>query len=244
LVLAEQRAEARDVILARARELDCKVIETASAFRIDRELTEDGCARARVTEKESGWVTEIAPRLPGRFQLKNALNAVAVARLLGERGFRLSSEDITEGIRDTEWPGRLEKLQSRPDVYLDGAHNPAAARELATFLDENWAGRKIFLVYGALRDKAVDEIAGALFPRASQVIFTEARTSRAISAAQLAELAAHHAASSVVIADPEQALDYALSQASANDAIFITGSFYLVGALRSYLRRRTQVASR
>jgi dihydrofolate synthase/folylpolyglutamate synthase len=169
---------------------------------------------------------------------------VAVARLLEDRGFRLSSEHITEGIRDTVWPGRLEKLQSRPDVYLDGAHNPSAARELATFWDDNFAGRKIFLVYGAMRDKAVDEIAGLLFPRAFQVIFTEPHTARAISAPQLAEMAAHYAQDSIVIADPEQAVDYALSKASADDAVFVTGSLYLVGAVRSYWQGRAQVASR
>jgi dihydrofolate synthase / folylpolyglutamate synthase len=244
LVLAGQRPEAREIILARAKELDCRVIETESAFRIDQESIENGCWRARVTQKDSGWFAEIAPPLAGRFQLQNALNAVAVARLLEDRGFRLASEHITEGIRDTVWPGRLEKIQSRPDVYLDGAHNPSAARELATFLDDNFAGRKIFLIYAAMRDKAVDEIAGLLFPRAFQVIFTEPRTSRAISAAQLSEMSAHHAPSSMVITDPEQALDYALSKASEHDAVFVTGSLYLVGAVRSYWKGRAQVASR
>ena len=129
VVMAEQRPEVREVIVARARELDCRVIETAAAFRMDPQPIENGRWRARVTEKDSGWFAEIAPPLPGRFQLQNALNAVAVARLLEDRGFRLSSEHITEGIRSTVWPGRLEKLQSGPDVYLDGAHNPSAARE-------------------------------------------------------------------------------------------------------------------
>jgi dihydrofolate synthase/folylpolyglutamate synthase len=106
------------------------------------------------------------------------------------------------------------------------------------------SNRKIFLLYGALRDKAVDEIAGILFPHVAEVIFTEARTSRAISAAQLAEIAAHHASSSVVMADAEQALDYALGKAAADDTIFITGSLYLVGQLRHYWKQRAQVAAR
>jgi len=112
------------------------------------------------------------------------------------------------GHRVSGWPGRLEKLQSRPDIYVDGAHNPGAARELADFWQENFAGRKIFLAYGALRDKAVDEIAGLLFPHAAEVVFTEPRTSRAISAPQLSEIAEHLAEHSSVIPDAEQALDY------------------------------------
>jgi len=242
-VVAEQRAEARDVILTRAAELGCPVIETSRAFRIDRESMEYGFARARATEIASGWSLELTQNLAGRFQLRNALNAVAAARLLQNRGYRIADEALTRGVATTVWPGRLEKLGSHPDVYLDGAHNPSAARELAAFWEQNFADRKIFLLYGALRDKAVDEVAGLLFPRAAEVIFTEPRTSRAISASQLAEIAAHYAARSSIIADAQQALDYALASATPGDAVFITGSLYLVGQLRACWKQRTQVAA-
>lgn len=241
VVLSAQRPEARDVILARAREMDCPVFEPTEAFRVDQESAQDGFFRARVTEVSSGVFFEIAPSLPGRFQLENALNALAAARYLQERGYRISNEAVTDGIARTVWPGRLEKLQSRPEVYLDGAHNPGAARELAAFLEQNFAGRKIWLIYGALRDKAVDEVAGQLFQHAAEVIFTEPRTSRAISAPRLAEIASHHASSFTVVSSAEQALDLALSEAASSDAIFVTGSLYLVGQLRHHWKSRVQV---
>ena len=243
VIVAEQRPEAREVILERARELRCPVTETSQIFRIDQQSTAGSLPRARVTEITTGWAIDLAPSLPGRFQLGNALNAVAAARLLQKRGYRISDESIAQGIATTVWPGRLEKLQSRPDVYLDGAHNPSAARELAAFLEENFVGRRIFLLYGAMRDKAVDEVAGLLFPHAAEVVFTEPRTPRAISASQLEEIAAHHAPQSRVIADAEQALDYVLAKAAPNDAVFITGSLYLVGQLRHYWKQRAQVAA-
>ena len=90
----------------------------------------------------------------------------------------------------------------------------------------------------------MDEIAGILFPRAEEVIFTEPRTSRAISATQLREIAAHHASRTSVIPDAKQALEKALSQAGPEDAVFITGSLYLVGQLRHYWKQRAQVAAR
>ncbi|HEV2195794.1 MAG TPA: folylpolyglutamate synthase/dihydrofolate synthase family protein [Candidatus Acidoferrum sp.] len=244
VIVAEQRPEAREVILARADQLNCPVIETSRAFQITRESSQDGFFRARVTELSSGDSFDLPPSLPGRFQLQNALSALAAARYLAKRGFRISASDIAEGISKTVWPGRLEKLQSSPDVYLDGAHNPGAARELARFFEENFAHRKIWMVYGALRDKAVDEVAGQLFPHAAEVIFTEPRTSRAISAPRLAEIASHHASSFTVISSAEQALDRALAQAAPDDAIFITGSLYLVGQLRHYWKQREQVAAR
>jgi len=244
VVLAEQRPEAREVILARAYELHCPILDVPNLFRIDNESTQDGCVRASVTEVATSRSFDLAPSLPGRFQLQNALNALAAARYLRQRGFRITNEAITEGIANTVWPGRLERLQSHPAVYLDGAHNPSAARELAAFLDQNFSGRKIWLLYAALRDKAVDEVAGLLFPRAEEVILTAPRTPRAVSAAQLAEVAGHHATRFSVIPEAEQALDYALSKAAPDDAVFITGSLYLVGQLRHYWKHRAQVATR
>jgi len=197
--------------------------------------------RASVTEIATGWCVKIAPRLPGRFQLNNALNAIAAARLLTASGLRISDDAITRGIADAAWPGRIEKLQSKPDIYLDGAHNPSAARALATFLAENFAGRNIRLLFGAMRDKAVDEIAGILFPLATEVIFTEPRNPRAISAPQLAEISAHYAVASKIIPDAEKALEYAMAQSVPGDAIFITGSLYLVGQLREQWKNRVKV---
>jgi len=244
VVLAEQPPEAREVILARAKNLSCPVVEPAQIFGVHRKPLPDGRVRARVVETDSGKVFQLLPSLPGRFQLENALNAVAAARLLQDRGFQIPDDAITQGIANTVWPGRLEKLQSAPDIYFDGAHNPSAARELAHFLEQNFPGRKIWLVYAALRDKAVDEVTGLLFPHAAEVIFTAPRTSRAVSATQLAELAGHHAKRFSVIPDAERAFEHALAEAAPEDAIFVTGSLYLVGQLRLYWKHRAQVATR
>jgi dihydrofolate synthase/folylpolyglutamate synthase len=176
--------------------------------------------------------------------LQNALNALAAARILQNRGYRITDENIVRGIVGTEWPGRLERLQTRPDIYLDGAHNPGAARELAHFLQKNFADRKVFLIYGAMRDKAVDEVAGLLFPHAHEVIFTQPGTPRAVSASQLAEIAGDHARQFSMIPNAEQALDSVLAKAKPEDVIFITGSLYLVGELRHVWKTRANVASR
>jgi len=241
VVVADQHAEAHDMILARAKNLGCPVIEPSKLFQVDRESIHNGSVHAHVMEVPSGKTFDIVPGLPGRFQFQNALNALAAARLLQDYGLQISNEAITQGIANTIWPGRLEKLQSHPDVYLDGAHNPGAARELAHFLQQDFSARKVWLIYAALRDKAVDEVAGLLFPHTAEVIFTAPNTSRAISAVQLAEVAGHHAAHFSVIPDAERAFEHALAQASPQDAIFITGSLYLVGQLRHYWKSRTQV---
>jgi len=234
VVIAGQRDEARQVLLSKARELNAPVVETNSAFMAESSQVINGYVRAEVQEITTRKRFELAPHLAGRFQLQNSLNAVAAARVLRSRGFRISDTDIEKGIAAAVWPGRIEKVHSSPDIYLDGAHNPSAARELAAFIQENLTGRKLTLIFGALRDKAVDEIAGILFPLASEVIFTEPNTSRSISAPQLAEITGHHASHFTIIPDAEKALESAMAQAAPQDVICITGSLYLVGQLRHH----------
>jgi len=253
VIIAKQLQEACEVILKRAKELDCPVVETNIAYSIHEkpvsarqaraENFAAGSVTANIVEISSGWTLDISPSLAGHFQVQNVLNAIAAVRVLSGSGLRITDDAIASGISNTVWPGRLEKLQAHPDVYLDGAHNPAAARELAAFLAENFASRKIWLIYGALRDKSVDEVAGWLFPLAAEVVFTEPRTPRAISASQLAEIAGYHARHYETIPDAERALDHVLAKAQPEDAVFICGSLYLVGQLRAYWKNRARVAA-
>jgi len=165
--------------------------------------------------------------------------------MLAERGAPIDNGAIARGIAATFWPGRLERLAQQPDIYVDGTHNPAGAREIAVFWEQHLSGRKIYLIYGAMRDKAVDEISGLLFPRASAVILTAPLSQpRAISPGVLAEMTGHHAQSVEVIPNPEHALERALELASPEDVIFITGSLFLVGDLRRYWNSRSKASVR
>ncbi len=246
VVSAVTNPKAQEIIRRRCEELDATLIQVEEMLTIDPDDLHslDGCYRFVVVDGLTKKSLPIQLRLAGEFQVRNALSAMAVARVLAERGYAIDDPAIQLGLQETHWPGRLEKLQSKPEIYLDGAHNPAAARELAYFWEQHFARSKIWLVYGALRDKAVDEIAGVLFPHAAEVVFTEPQTSRAISVTQLAEITAHHAAHSMVIPDPAQAFEYALGKARPDDAIFVTGSLYLVGQIRHYWKNRAQVAAR
>ena len=239
VVSSAARPEARAVIARRCEELKVRLIEIDSAWSVKVSTEDGGLYRATAISAETGEQIAIEPPLPGRFQLRNALTAATTAQLLRQRGFAIGDEAIERGIRSAHWPGRLERLQKNPAVYIDGTHNPAGARELLKFWEENFAGRRIFLVYGAMRDKAVDEIAGLLFPRADLVLLTEPHQPRAISAPLLAEMTAHLAKNAKVVADPVAALEHAMELAEPGDAVFATGSLYLVGDLLAYWKQRS-----
>jgi dihydrofolate synthase/folylpolyglutamate synthase len=264
VVSSAENPAARAVIARVCQERGARLVEVDSAYRIlperespfpsvegaperlpqpepgnEREPENDGYGQTTVVSAITGATLRIAPALRGQFQLRNALAAAAAAELLAQRGFTIPFSAIEQGIATAQWPGRLERLMRNPDVYLDGAHNPAAARELLRFWQRDFAGRRIFLVYGAMRDKAVDEIAGLLFPHADCVWLTAPLQPRAISAPLLAEIAGHHARDFRVVADPAAALEDAIREAAPaaglpEAAVFATGSLYLVGDLRRY----------
>jgi dihydrofolate synthase/folylpolyglutamate synthase len=207
-VFAPQRPEAARVLEARAAALHVPVTR-ADAFEI-RDLHID--ARG---SRFSGIVCPLA----GEHQVDNAVTAVLALRALGVS---------PDGIKDARWPGRIEHVSPNPDIILDGAHNPAGARALARYLDRFYGGRRIWLVYGAMRDKAIDEVAGVLFPIATELILTAPDTSRALRPEALAEFAGRGS----IEPDVESAINYARTHAADEDVIVITGSLFLVGEAR------------
>jgi dihydrofolate synthase/folylpolyglutamate synthase len=117
---------------------------------------------------------------------------------------------------------------------LDGAHNPAGARALAAYIREFYSGRPVWLIYGAMRDKSVQEITEILFPLASHVIVTAPNFARALRPEAVAETAEHP--SLVTAANLGEALE-TIRAASPDTAVFVTGSLYLVGEARALLVR-------
>jgi dihydrofolate synthase/folylpolyglutamate synthase len=217
-VFAPQPPEAGAVLEARARDLGIPAVCIGKDWTAENVGAESG--HYRFTAR--GIPVELS--LAGEHQVTNALTAMATMDLLG-----VSVEAIQEGLRTTQWPGRLETVAERPIVLLDGAHNPAGARALAAFLEQHHSGRRVWLIYGAMRDKAVDEVAGILFPLAHRVIVTQVAQSRAVSAGALASLVAHHHPRVAVAPSLAEALQKARAEAGEADMIVITGSLFLVG---------------
>ena len=239
VVSAAENPAAQAVIRRRAAEQAAHLMEIDGTCRVSHVSAQDGRYRFQVVLADelgssSTQEMEIGLPLAGRFQVRNAVTAIVIARLLALRGFAISDGAIVRGIESVRWPGRLELLQKGPDVYLDGTHNPAGAREVLAFWRDHLAGRRIHLIYGAMRDKAIDEVAGLLFPRATTVILTQSPQPRSLSAEALLEMTSHLARAAEVIREPGAALDRALEIAEVDDVIFATGSLYLVGDLRRH----------
>jgi dihydrofolate synthase/folylpolyglutamate synthase len=173
--------------------------------------------------------------LVGRHQLRNVALAIATAEELSRQGFPITADSIARGIRETRWPGRFQVVPGRPDFALDVAHNPAGAWALRSTLSAVYEDRPLTFVFGAMRDKAIAEIAEILFPLAGHVLITRADNPRSATAEEIRSAAARTSAEIEQAADVPSALDRAKDVTEPNGLVVVTGSIFVVGEAMRHL---------
>jgi dihydrofolate synthase/folylpolyglutamate synthase len=170
--------------------------------------------------------------LVGRHQLRNIALAIATAEVLSHQGFPITPEAIERGIRQTRWPGRFQVMPAQgtaPEYIFDVAHNPAGAWALRSTLSACYEDRELTFIFGAMRDKAIGEIAEILFPVAERVIATRADNPRSATPDEIREAATRTATDIEDAIDVASALDRARALAGPRGIVVITGSIYIVG---------------
>ncbi len=207
-VSVPQRPEAQAVISRVARERNC-ALRIADVLPATRHIA-----------------------LRGRHQRENAAAAVAAVEELRRLGLTVPAEAVTEGLAAVKWPGRLEWREGRPALLLDGAHNPAGAQALRAYIEESLDGRRLVLLFGALADKAIAEMADLLFPLADAVVLTRPNQKRAATPQAIAEMAGHLNPCVTERDDPREALRAARGLAGPDGVVLVAGSLYLVGEVR------------
>ena len=174
----------------------------------------------------------------GKHQIENAAIAVHLIDALRTRGFEISDQAVIEGLEKAVHPGRLELLGNSPAFLLDGAHNPAGARALRDFLDQ-FGKRPLTIVFGAMRDKNIEEIGRLLFPLSDQLIVTNVASPRAASLSELLATAQKFATGASNTAETSnEALELAVNNTATTGMICVTGSLYLIGEVRQLIADR------
>ena len=181
--------------------------------------------------------------LVGRHQLRNVALAIATAEELANQGFPITAETIERGIRQTRWPGRFQVSKgadgSSQQYILDVAHNPAGAWTLRSTLSASYEDRPLTFIFGAMRDKAVGEMAEILFPLAARVIVTKVDNPRAATPEEIRIAAGRVAVDIEQTPNMAAALELARRGAVKNGIIVITGSIYVVGEAMRILGLKT-----
>ncbi|MPZ16816.1 MAG: bifunctional folylpolyglutamate synthase/dihydrofolate synthase [Luteitalea sp.] len=170
--------------------------------------------------------------LRGAHQVMNAAVSVRLLETLAVRAIDVPAHAIVRALSTTRWPGRLQRLQldGGRELILDGAHNPAGASALATWLQATFPGTRVPVVFAAMSDKDVTGMLGALKEVASQLVITEVENPRRLPAVSIAETARAVAPDLpvAIVASPGAAVERALAH---GPLVCVAGSLFLVGAV-------------
>jgi dihydrofolate synthase/folylpolyglutamate synthase len=228
VVTAVRQKSALNVIEQIAAEKKAPLYRLGRDFKIRRKLSDSFTYYGL----KDTW-HDLRTALRGSYQADNAALVLAACELINARQGQLKLADIRSGLRTNTWPGRLETVSTDPLIIMDGAHNLAAARNLARFLLDNFPGLQINLVIGILDDKPYQKMLKYLLPIADRVVLTRAKTGRALNPFELQNVAEQLNVDHVVIPDVAQAVKHAHDTCSSEAVICIAGSLYVVGEAKA-----------
>ncbi|MBQ0146653.1 MAG: bifunctional folylpolyglutamate synthase/dihydrofolate synthase [Lachnospiraceae bacterium] len=168
--------------------------------------------------------------LIGKHQKNNEKTVLAIIRALRDRGWKISEEAVREGLADTVWPARFEKLRDDPLFILDGGHNPQCAKALTETLDEYMPGQKVLFIMGMLKDKAYKEVLDIIMPYADEFVTLTPDSPRALTAEELAEAIVSAGGKASSAANAHEAIETAYRTGKPTVAF---GSLYMAGDIRN-----------
>lgn len=234
VVAAPQKREVETIIRNRAREVGARLLYDYCSAEILK-ATGDGRFRCNFITPRSIY-RDVILGMRGAHQVLNASVAIGLAESLIEEGFKIPKDAVCTGLQEAKHSGRMELCGGSPQVLLDGAHNVAGAEALRDYLID-FGRRPLTLVFGAMEDKNISQMAAILFPLADKVILTSVNNPRAASTSLLRNSVPRELDSRILIAEESrEALEIATRETISNGLICVTGSLYLVGELKALLQ--------
>jgi dihydrofolate synthase/folylpolyglutamate synthase len=191
---------------------------------------------ARTIRTGNGNYTGLRLALHGDHQWHNARTAViALEQLAGIIGFRIDPYAVAQGLASTRWDGRLQSIPGKPDMLLDGAHNPAGVAALTDYMKKHHAGARPVLLFGATREKDLNQVLAPLAPYVSGLVATRPDINRAMEPEVIRDYGAGRFEPVLLHPEPQDAVAAARKLAGPDGLVLVAGSLYLVGCILAVL---------
>ena len=243
VVIGETHPETKPVFLSRAAELEAPITFADQCYKIEP-IPTDAPATLYFTVKPiansqlSIFDCQLESPLSGSYQLKNLATLMKVVELLPQFGYKISSENIRNGIaevvRTTGLHGRWELIDTNPNTICETAHNPDGINAMLEKLS-TLRYRHLHIVYGCVNDKDYASILKML-PGDASFYFTQPSVPRRLEVASLVATAHEIGLLGDGFPDVHEAIAAARSAANPDDLVLVTGSIFLVAdALNSEL---------
>jgi dihydrofolate synthase/folylpolyglutamate synthase len=212
----------------------------APVFRVSEDFRTEGESPRQYSYRGLGrHYDRLSCALDGRHQLDNAACALALLGAAAPQGITVTAAAVRAGLRVVNWAGRLEVVDRRPTILLDGAHNPAAARVLADYLtraDRSYPSRPVILVLGMMRDKDHRGFVEPLRGLVDEVVLTQADLPRSATAQELRASLEGLLPHPHVVPSLSGAMALARELATPDGLVCVTGSLILVGECKAWFR--------
>ena len=189
---------------------------------------------------DCGERKELHLPLLGGHQLHNASVVLSVVDTLIEEGWKISEQNIRDGLRDTRWPGRFDIVNRNPLFIIDGGHNPQCFEALVQNIEDYLKDRKIIALTGVLADKDYADMYRPIMPYVSKFLCITPPNPRKLEADQLADYLRKAGADAVGCASIEEGVEKAIAEAGKDGVVMCFGSLYSIGAIRDALLKRNK----
>lgn len=226
VISAYQEAAVRAVLQQRAADLNISLLEFGQDYHWHNQGDSFTIAGG------SPLLAEIRAEQAGEHQQQNLALAAAAIDTLSQAGLDISTAAIQQGLATVDWPGRLEWMPDR--ILLDGAHNPAGAKKLAAYLQQQNLS-DLHLIVGCKGDKQSSELISELLPFVSCVYATQPPVDVAVPVAEIVQQVRGAAIPVSGYVDPLAAFRAAMVNRDPKDIILVAGSLFLVAEIRDFL---------
>jgi dihydrofolate synthase/folylpolyglutamate synthase len=214
------------------RERECKMLAMGRDTILSNRATSPLGQKFTIKTPNNTYPDLETPLL-GSHQAINAACGVTAAEALTLYGAEISEEAVYQGLRDVRWPGRLEIVQNKPLVVLDGAKDLEAVKALVKAVEENFTYRKLTTVISISSDKNIQEMIACLAQITDKFIVTRHRVShRSADTDTIAAQIRHSEKPYEVMEKPSEAIEAAINSSSEQDMVLITGSVFFAGEAR------------
>jgi len=226
VVSAPQFPEAMEIVERVCKEKGVRLIKVGEEVKWERGEFDAEGQSFRLEGLKSSYDLWIP--LLGEYQLENASNAVAAVELLVERGARIKTEAIAEGVRSVDWPGRLQVLGREPWVVVDGAHNAYSIKRLGEALEEYFRPEKVTLILGYGNDKDVAGMTAEAAGITGDIILVASKHPKAVKPEALRAEFQKHGITPRLVDSVQEAVKLALEGAGHNDLVCAAGSIFVI----------------
>jgi dihydrofolate synthase/folylpolyglutamate synthase len=227
------RENPRSVLMGIARDRGARWVDAHARCSLEEDPCGESFTLVTPGERYGGLMLSLA----GRHQRENARVAlVALEELASVAGFRPDPEAVAAGLAEVRWAGRLQRIPGHPEILLDAAHNPDGTVILADYL-KTWSGPPPVLLFGATREKDLDEVLLPLAPYVRGLVASRPAVNRAMEPERIVEYARPHFDPVVLRPEAAEALETARDLAGPEGTVLIAGSLYLVGNVMAAMER-------